>query len=302
MSVAQVRVRELVAWGLDENIFRPQLDALPLKIERAQGEIAMRGGFVLNDPISRDVPTSIRALLDQQIHRSDLHAEMKGLDWTTGIADLRQLLAFQRRLVFDDRFLHAEVPPPDDWPELVALAFGPPVPITYRKLASSESELLLQSENPNLQIRTPIECNQVPFLLHGGSPFFEVAEFGGRWFLRDGYHRAYRLLCAGVTLCPAVIVRARTLAELGPVQPWFFSEDTLFASHPPHVIDFLNDDLTIEYNRARLFKTLRFTIAESVEPALPSFTAGETGQVGSEVVAGPVMRPSAQDMDAGVGP
>lgn len=233
MSVAQVRVRELVAWGLDENIFRPHLGALPSKIARAQGEVATRGGFVLNGPISRDIPASIRALLDQQIHRSDLHAEMKGLDWTTGIADLRQLLAFQRRLVFDDRFLHAEVPALDDWPGLVALAFAPPVPVTYRKLASSESEWLLQSENPNLQIRIPIECNQVPFLLHGGSPFFEVAEFGGRWFLRDGYHRAYRLLCAGVTLCPAVIVQGPDTRRIGSGTTLVFLRRHTFRLSPP---------------------------------------------------------------------
>jgi hypothetical protein len=273
--IAQVRVRELVAWGLDENIFRPQFNASPLKVECARDKVMGRGGFVLNNPI-KDVPIALRELLDQQAHRTDLHVEMKGLDWTTGIVDLRQLLAFQRRLIFDDHFLHAEVPASEDWRGLVALSFRPPLPITYNHLVLSESELLLQSENPNLQIRPSTECNRVPFQLHGGSPFFEVAEFNGRWFLRDGYHRAYRLFCAGITYCPAVIVRARTRAELGPVQPWFFSAETLFGSHPPRVIDFLDDELTIEYNRPRLLKTLRVTIAESVEPALALFTSGET--------------------------
>ncbi len=97
--------------------------------------------------------------------------------------------------------------------------------------------------------------------------FFEVADFGGRWFLRDGYHRAYRLLRAGIVHFPSIIIRARTLAELGPVQPWFFSEETLFNPTPPRVIDFLDDDLTIEYTRPRLLKTLRVTIEESIEPA-----------------------------------
>jgi hypothetical protein len=276
MPIAQVRVRELVAWGLDENIFRPQFDASPLKIERARREVMGRGSFVPNNPISRDVPIALRELLDQQAHRTDLHIEMKGIDWTAGMVDLRQLLAFQRRLIFDDHFLHAEVPGSEDWQGLVALSFGPAVPITYSHLVSNESELLLQSENPNLQIRPSIEGNRVPFQLHGGSPFFEVAEFKGRWFLRDGYHRAYRLLCAGITHCPAVIVRARTHTELGLVQPWFFSDETLFDSHPPRVIDFLDDKFTIEYNRPRLLKTLRVTIAESVEPALTLFTSGET--------------------------
>jgi hypothetical protein len=201
---------------------------------------------------------------------------MKGLDWSIGIVDLRLLIAFQRRLIFDDHFSHAESLAGDDWPALVALAFGPPIPITYHKLASNDSELVLQSENPNLQIRASDKHDHEPFRLHGGSPFFEVAEYSGRWFLRDGYHRAFRLMRAGVMHCPAIIVRARTLAELGASQPWFFSEGTLFSSHPPRVTDFLDHELTIEYSRPRLSKTLRITIQESIEPATFAFPSGET--------------------------
>jgi hypothetical protein len=167
------------------------------------------------------------------------------------------------------------VPAADDWPALVALAFGPRIPIAYRMIASDASEMLLQSENPNLQIRPCKEGVHTPFQIHGGSPFFEVAEYRGRWFLRDGYHRAYQLLRANIVHFPAVIIRARTLAELGPVQPWFFSEDALFSSHPPRLTDFLDDNLIIEYSRPRLLKTLRVTIEESVEPAQPATSSGE---------------------------
>jgi hypothetical protein len=270
----QVCVRELAAWGVDENTFRPQIGGWSAKAELAHDEVAKRESFVTNDPILQDVPAFVMDLLEKQLHRADLHDEMKGLNWTTGIVDIRQLLAFQRRLIFDDRRPHEEVPSADDWPSLVAFAFGPPVPIGYRTLASNASELLLQSENPNLQLRTSTDPNHL-FLFHGGSPFFEVSEFRSRWFLRDGYHRAYRLLRAGIANFPAVIIRAQTLAELGPVQPWFFNEEILFGSHPPRVTDFLDDNITIEYTRQRLFKTLRVTMEESVEPALFTSNSGE---------------------------
>jgi hypothetical protein len=263
----QVRVRELVAWGLDENSFRPDIEALPTRIDSSRRKASGGDASVLSDPTLLEVPKPVLDLLEQQRSRSDLRSEMKGLDWITGIVDLRRLLAFQRRLIFDDQFPYLTVPASDDWLALVALTFGPPVPVEYRTLLSNESELLLQSENPNLQIRTSIECNRHSFQLHGGSPFFEVAEFGGRWFLRDGYHRAYRLLRAGVVHSPAVIIRARTIAELGPVEPWFFSEEILFSTTPPYVTDFLDDGLTIDYTRPRLLKTLRITIEERVEPA-----------------------------------
>jgi hypothetical protein len=275
MPFDQVCVRELVAWGLDENIFRPRIDGLSMKITLAYDEVARREDFVWNDPVVHDVQASVTDLLGAQLQRDDLHDEMTGLDWTTGVVDFRQLLAFQRRLIFDERRPQEDVPNGDDWPALVGFAFGPPAPIAYRTLASNASELLLQSENPSLQFRASAEAGHSPFVLHGGSPFFEVAEFRGRWFLRDGYHRAYRLLRAGIVNFPAVIIRARTIAELGPVQPWFFNEEILFDSQPPRVIDFLDDNLVIEYNRPRLFKTLRVTMEESVEPALFTSNSGE---------------------------
>jgi hypothetical protein len=91
--------------------------------------------------------------------------------------------------------------------------------------------------------------------------------FGGQMlkvFGEDsGYHRAFRYLRAGVLCLPAVIVRARTLDQIGAARPWFFPEEALFSSVPPRVIDFLDDALVIEYRRPPLIKTLRVTVEES---------------------------------------
>lgn len=292
-SVAQqVRVRELVAWGLDENRFRPHIDGLNAKSEAARASVAQlesvaqrdsvarRESFAAHDPLVRDLPEFVARLLEEQSERADLHEEMQGLEWSTGVVDLRELLAFQRRLVFDALHVHERLPAQEDWRGLVALAFGAAIPVSYRTVAVSGAELVLQSENPNLQLRRvqlhgARVASPLPLALHGGSPFFEVAEYRGRWFVRDGYHRAYRLLRAGVVRCPAVIVRARTLAELGPVQPWFFAEETLLGPRPPRVVDFLDDSLTMEYLRPRLYKTLRVRVEESVAPALLAEDSGE---------------------------
>jgi hypothetical protein len=271
----QVQVRELVGWGVDDNDYRPQLNALTPAIERARCAVGACETYTPAEPVQTDWPAFFADLLSTQIHRRDLQSEMHGLDWSAGVVDLRCLLAFQRRLIFDEHFSQPEVPAPEDWAALIALAFGPPVAIAYSTRTANTSELVLQSENPNLQIRPSIESNRVLFEIHGGSPFFEVAEYRGRWFLRDGYHRAYHLLRANIAYFPAVIIRAKTLVELGPVQPWFFSEEVLFSSHPPRLTDFLDDNLVVEYLRPRLLKTLRVTIEESVEPAQPATSSGE---------------------------
>jgi hypothetical protein len=93
-----------------------------------------------------------------------------------------------------------------------------------------------------------------------------VAEFRRRWFLRDGYHRAYRLLRAGVHHVPVVVIRARTMDELGATQSWFFDEEQLFSPCPPRVMDFLSDDLVLRYQRQRFRKTIRIIIEESLQP------------------------------------
>ena len=99
-----------------------------------------------------------------------------------------------------------------------------------------------------------------------GSPFIEVACYLGRWFLRDGYHRAYRLLRHNITTIPAIVIQAHSIAQLGAVKPWFFDEPTIFSDTPPLVTDFLNDRLTLQYTRPSLIKTIRVTIETSMEP------------------------------------
>ena len=100
-------------------------------------------------------------------------------------------------------------------------------------------------------------------IIYSGSPFFEVAEYRDRWFVRDGYHRAVRCLQAGVCNLPAVVVQAHTREELGAARPWFFSEEVLFLPVPPRIMDFLHDELVIEYNRAPLIKMLHIKVEET---------------------------------------
>jgi hypothetical protein len=127
----------------------------------------------------------------------------------------------------------------------------------------------LHSSNPDLQLRLSTNAgtsDHLPLSLYGGSPFFEVAELRGRWFLRDGYHRAYRLLQAGVHRMPAVVIKTRTLEELGATEPWFFSERQLFSDRPPLVVDFLDESMVLRYERTALRKVIRIRLEESLEP------------------------------------
>jgi hypothetical protein len=273
-----VTVHELMAWGLDEYVYRNSEAGLSeLQVaemaNRAAQKLAERSCYQSCEVLLDEETSHIQHLLDLHVQRVELRQEYDGLEWTLGVVDLRHVLAFQRRLVFDPKFELPQVPTQENWPALVSFSLGAVRSVAHSIIPhendGQKMEFSLQSDNPDLQLR-PVAGAQPhemrPFSLYGGSPFFEVAEFGRRWFLRDGYHRAYRLLRAGVHHVPVVVIRARTMEELGATQSWFFDEEQLFSPHPPRVMDFLSDDLVLRYQRQRFRKTIRIRIEESLQP------------------------------------
>lgn len=269
-----IRTIELVAWDFDEYRSRPESfdRECPLK---AREIVATRRLDHSSSALCEEETRLLRDILDLQQSRLDLHTEMVGLDWYLGVVDLRRLLAFQRRLSFDSILPAPTVPQQFDWDSLIKIAFASPNAVTCDVLHDRDKKTVtLQSSNPNVQLRVT-QDPLTPLAVYAGSPFFEVAQYAGRWFLRDGYHRAYKLLQGGIVQLPAVIVRARTLEELGAVQPQFFSEAILLSEHPPFVNDFLNDALTMKYERVPIIKTLRITMEESIAYPLPTAVSGE---------------------------
>ena len=269
MSRHLVSIRELAGWDFDTYAYRPEA-LTPEKVSQAASIVAQRSAFEQSNVVLPSATAQLHALFASHANRPDLLSEMSGLTWSLGAVDLRSLIAFQRRLAFSPEITQPSIPVAGDWPALTALSFGPPKPvecaITHDRSANT---LILQSENPNLHFRVTDDPSY-PLTVHAGGPFFEVARFRDRWFLRDGYHRAYALLKAGVFEVPAVIVEATNLEELGATQPWFFSQEVLFSNAPPHVADFLNDDLVLAYDRPALIKTLRITMEENLKPATPT--------------------------------
>lgn len=259
MSEAKVRVRELAAWGLDRDEYRPA--SYRGHPDSACALVAGRAPFEARSALLEAHDCGLRERFAAQELRADLCAEMAGLDWSLGVVDLRLLLAFQRRIVSDAEAREPLMPAADDWDQLMDMCLAKPKPVVC-DAARRDASVVLRSLNPNFHFRIT-DDSFWPIEIHSGSPFFEVAQYNGRWFLRDGYHRAYRCLRRGIYHLPAVVVRARTIEELGAVHPWFFPEEALFSDAPPRVIDFLEDALVIEYHRSPLIKTLRITVEET---------------------------------------
>jgi hypothetical protein len=257
MSHTMVRIRELAAWGFDPNPYRTEA------IERPKPSPG-NAPFQQTNPIIAPETERLRERFASCAARHDLLAEMSGLTWSLAVVDLRELIAFQRRLAFPPAIPQPKVPPADDWQALFVFCFPAPKPVEYT-LTQTPHTLVLESANPDLHLRVNGDPAS-PLSVHAGGPFFEVACFRDRWFLRDGYHRAYALLAAGVFKVPAVVVHAATLAELGADRPHFFPQEILFSQSPPRVADFLNPALVFEYERPPFRKTIRIAMEETLEP------------------------------------
>jgi hypothetical protein len=273
LSSSKVEVHELIAWELDEYPYRNSaMSCRREMVERAQQNLAERECHAICPALLAEESESIDRLLAECKQRSDLQTEYEGLDWTLGVVDLRRLLAFQRRLVFTVTQPTSDLPRQDDWPQLLSLTIGlrrsTEHHFVHNGNGTGDLDISLHSSNPDLQLRLSPGAGRgghLPLSLYGGSPFCEVAELRGRWFLRDGYHRAYRLLQAGVHRIPTVVIHARTTEELGATKPWFFSEEQLFSEHPPQVMDFFDETMVLRYERTAFRKVIRIRVEESLQ-------------------------------------
>lgn len=264
------RIVELAAWGFDESPDRDRVvaaDDLARVRERAANLVQSCPEWYSISPVLEDATEHLKNRLSTYATRNDVQMEFEGLEWRLAVIDLRRLLSFQRRFVLPAEDTERECHHDFDWQRRLDFAFPPPRASQLTQHLNP-TELTLQTDNPDFSVRLePISSEAGPFVLafRHGSPFMEVACYRDRWFLRDGYHRAYRLLRARVFAVPAVMVEARSLKELGAVQPWFFQEGILFSRRPPAVSDFASDDFVLRWRRPVRRTVIRISITEHFE-------------------------------------
>lgn len=220
MSLQHLEIRELTAWGFDDPIDRGSLtpEQLQSAANHGQRRLAECEPHLAVSPISAELSDSIANLLATRKKTVADSGEFDGLVWKLAIVDLQKLIAFQRRIRFADKD-RFRIEHQMAWHQLLDLA--------------------------------------LPICAPSRSPYIEVASYGGRWFLRDGYHRSFRLLKQGMNLVPAVVVYAETLAQMGAVGSQFFAEKALFSRRPPMVTDFLDDSIVLRYLRPHQEKVAR---------------------------------------------
>jgi hypothetical protein len=206
---------------------------------------------------------------------------MQGLDWMLGMADLREVLSFQKLVVQEQAMERANSVNIEDPVSLFSFCLPETTSATMLtgSIDQDQKGLTFSSLNPNLRVGnflvTDVELSAAPgapsrkekfagFAINFGARFVQIAEYNERWFVRDGYHRTYGLLCRGVYKIPCIFIRARTFQELGAAAPGFLPYEILFGERPPMLTDFLDDAVCVSANQKATRKVIRVTAEEFV--------------------------------------
>jgi hypothetical protein len=264
----QQQMRSLAAWMSQEEATAALLGHIPgaaedtsvqrLLWEAARNILQQREPYAQPTPALDAIPPAMEAQADAFRQRADVAALFQGWNWTVGMVDLDRVLSFQKVVAQERAIERANAVQGDDPRTLFSFC----LPDSQNDVNvpgavdPDKKGITFSSLNPNLAVGAHVVLDIdvsagpgqpsrkqkfVGFTLHFGSQFVQVAEYNGRWFVRDGYHRCYGLLRRGVNHIPCVFLRAASFEQLVPAQHTFFGYETLFGERPPFLKDFLDD-------------------------------------------------------------
>ena len=249
--------------------------------QAARKAMLARETYRLPTPSLESLPAEISGRAHTFQQRADVLSIFQNLDWMIGMVDLRNVLSFQKLVVEEQAVERVSHVTPDDLAALFSLCL--PEPSGNVALAAiidhDQKGFTSSSLNPNLRVVGPLiqemEVSPAPnqpgqtlqfmgFAINFGARFVQVAEYKGRWFIRDGYHRCYGFLRRGIHRIPCVFIRAQNFQQLGAQAPGFLSYELLFGERPPFLADFLDDTVSILGQQQATRKVIRVTAEEFV--------------------------------------
>jgi hypothetical protein len=242
-----------LASGRDDADFTPEQKAL---VSRARATVAARTTDLDQTGIVMPLPPELAD------HAAALRASSPTMfdeGWDLALVDLSRVCAFQPTV----RIAHAEervaAALGEDWAGLARLTV--PVAPSGRLRASfdeARNAWVIVSPNRNLRLigrfTAPVpgsplggESGDTPgfgFVVTVAPSYLQVAEFCGRYILRDGYHRALGLLAAGVPVVPALVCSLGAIEQLNV--PGTLPQEGFLGAQPPLLPDYFLDDVAVD--------------------------------------------------------
>ena len=257
--------RALIAW-LDEDEagrwlggseFQSSRDPLHRElVRRARAAVAARPVYE-----SGAVPgTALPADIDHHLGLLRAHPESSQSIALMGepmLVDLARVVAAQKQILTADAEDRVRGASATDLLGLARLTLPVPrrEPIAW-SFDSQRNAFVLSSPNPNLRVVGHFNSTvggEVPGVVFDGFGFalsyqrsyMQVAVIAGRPVLRDGYHRAFGLLRAGIRCVPAFVKHYRSWDE-ADMPPGLLREEVCLGPRPPLLTDYLDDRVALD--------------------------------------------------------
>lgn len=171
--------------------------------------------------------------------------------WRVEMVDLRHIVALQPSVAFDSALSRTAGTSADDLRGLAELTLPLAPPEAIRFAQDARGVWSCCSPNPNLRVLGPAcgpmesagGATVVGYVIGINPSFLQVADVGGRFVLRDGYHRAIGLLAHDIHVVPAFVRPFPTVEGVGG--PGLLSASVFMGPRPPVLADFLDDRVTI---------------------------------------------------------
>lgn len=219
--------------------------------ERARAAVAARARGIDQTALFEPLPAELQPHIDA-LRGDPKSADILNTSGTPQMVDLARVCAAQPQIHTEDARRRVEgltadallaiarvtLPLPSQ--EMLPVAFDP-----------AKNAWILSSPNPNLRVvgnfsaPVGVGLSGFGFAVALQKSYLQVAGLDGRYFLRDGYHKAYGLLARGITKVPALVKDFATFEEVG-MPPGLLPQGAYLGARPPVLTDYLSDDVSAD--------------------------------------------------------
>jgi hypothetical protein len=235
----------------------------------ARDTVAARGEGVDQTDLVTARPSGLNGHVEA-LKGSAAATQMVAEGWEVALVDLRRVCAFQPIVFSDQAVERVRGIDADDVAAVAAVTLPVPssvaLPILFDQVRQA---WIVSSANPNLRVvgasSLPQGPNGVPMLgfsVAVGVSFLQVVQYGGRWFLRDGYHRAFGFLRSGISIVPAFVRKMTVFEEMVPDPRITLPQDSYRGPRPPVLADYLDDAVAAS---VRIPATHKMVVVQALE-------------------------------------
>ncbi len=233
------------------------------QVQKAIASVQSRSVYTnQGDVISEPAPELEQYI--NQFWQKDESDPFKNQGWAIKIADLNKVCSIQpfveckssvektKEINQNNLIRIAEISLPISKPQSLLPSFDP-----------VKKAWVFSSPNPNLKLLQPYTNQNTIFEFVVGIPnsFVQVVKCKERYFVRDGYHRAYGFMANGISKIPILYREFNSFNEMG-LSSGFFPNEILMSDHPPMLTDFFNDKVS---GIAQFTQSLKVVLIQGLE-------------------------------------